>query len=130
SQNNMQKGQRHWDNLMAQRQRVFDSGVVRPLNNVKVYGADGGPYGSTHDGVSRFWQNVFGGCASTRFHRPPSGLGHSDTALKHVRAARALCDAIDPTRCEPRNDLLPQRAEDAAYCMAAPGEAIALYFPD
>ncbi len=64
SQNNWNKGQEHWNNIQTQRDRI--SSDVRPLNNVKVYGKN-------KDGIDRFWRNVFGGCASTRFHRPLSG---------------------------------------------------------
>ncbi|MHC4728819.1 MAG: hypothetical protein ACYS17_16500, partial [Planctomycetota bacterium] len=48
SQNNHQKGQTHWEN--AQRQRARISGKVRPLNNVKIYGADTGRFGNDRDG--------------------------------------------------------------------------------
>ena len=40
SQNNHQKHQQHWDNAQRQRARIADQ--KRPINNVKVYGADGG----------------------------------------------------------------------------------------
>ena len=43
---------------------------IRPINNIKIYGADGGRFGSTQDGLERFWRNIFGGFASARFHRP------------------------------------------------------------
>ena len=36
---------------------------IRPINNVKIYGADTGKYGKTQDGLARFWRNIFGGFA-------------------------------------------------------------------
>ncbi|MBX2819442.1 MAG: hypothetical protein KTR29_07165, partial [Rhodothermaceae bacterium] len=42
SQNNHNTGQLHWDNAQKQRDRILTSGVIRPMNNVKIYGADGG----------------------------------------------------------------------------------------
>lgn len=75
SQNNHNSGQKHWDNAQRQRSRILTSNVVRPMNNVKIYGADGRRFGSSLDGKERFWRNIFGGMASVRFHRPSSGLG-------------------------------------------------------
>lgn len=127
SQNNQNKGQAHYDNLLAVRQRL--AGRARPMNSVKVYGADTGRYGATRDGVERFWRNVFGGCASTRFHRPTSGLGLSPLARKMIRAARDVTDAFDVFACEPHPDLLADRADNEAYCLAEPGRQYAVYFP-
>ena len=50
------------------------------MNNVKIYGADSGRFGTTVDAQERFWRNVYGGMASARFHRPESDLGLSSTA--------------------------------------------------
>lgn len=130
SQNNHQTGQAHWDNAQRQRARVAASGQVRPLNNVKIYGADGGRFGSTRDGLERFWRNVFGGMASARFHRPDSGIGLNATARAHLRSARMLEEAIDVFRAEPTLDVLGERAENEAYAMAIAGEATAVFFPD
>ncbi len=130
SQNTHQRRQRHWDHLQAMRRRVVDSGKVRPMNNVKVYGCDGGPHGDTCNAVHAFWRNMIGGCASFRFHRPPTGLGLGGLARRHLRAARAVSDAADVTRCTPRQDLLLDRGEDEAYCCADEGRAAAVFFPD
>jgi len=128
SQNNHQKGQAHWDN--AQRQRARIAHLVRPLNNVKIYGADGGRFGNDRDGMERFWRNVFGGLASARFHRPDSGLGLSERAQANIRSARMLTDALDVFACAPHNDLLAEREPNEAYCLANPGKEYALYFPN
>ena len=55
SQNNHQKGQAHWDNMQRIRATLDP---VRPLNSVKIYGADTGRYGNDRDGQERFWRNV------------------------------------------------------------------------
>jgi len=128
SQNNHQKGQTHWDNGQRQRKRIADN--VRPLNNVKIYGADTGRFGNDRDGMERFWRNIFGGMASARFHRPDSGLGLRDKAQANIRSMQMLLDKIDIFTCEPRNDLLSDRKPNEAYCLANPGREYAVYFPD
>ena len=97
SQNNHQRGQTHYDNALAQRRRLAER--PRPMNNVKIYGADGGRFGNTRDGIERFWRGIFAGCAAVRFHRPDSGIGISDTALRMIRSAREVTDAVDVPRC-------------------------------
>ncbi len=130
SQNNHQKGQAHWDNAQRQRERVAATGTVRPLNNVKIYGAETSRYGLERDALERFWRNIFGGMASSRFHRPASGIGLSETAQAHLRSARMLLGEIDVFRAEPHNDLLSEREDNEAYCMAQPGVAYAVFFTD
>jgi hypothetical protein len=127
SQNNHQKGQTHWDKAQALRQRISDP--VRPLNNVKVYGADGGKHGNTTNGLQRFWRNVMGKMASVRFHRPTAGLGLGELARKHLKSARMLTDAIDVFQAQPHNDLLLGRKPNHAYCLArSDREAIVVFF--
>lgn len=130
SQNNHNCGQTHWDNALLQRRRLAAAGGVRPANNVKIYGADAGRFGNDRDGQERFWRNVLVGCASARFHRPPSGLGLSETAQAHIKSARKLTDAMDVSTCAPHNDLLSGRGENAAYCLANPGAEYAVLFTD
>jgi hypothetical protein len=133
SQNNHQVGQAHWDNMQQARAYLFDR-QVRPMNSVKIYGADTGPYGTEQDAIERFWRNIFGGLASARFHRPPSGIGLSETAQAHIQCARMLVEAVNAFACEPRNDLLSEREENGAYCMAGasqparPGQEAAVVF--
>ncbi len=128
SQNNQKKGQEHWDNFQWVRRCVAER--PRPLNTVKTYGADGGPYGTTRDGIERFWRHVIGGAASARFHRPPSGLGLSGPSIAALKAARKLESLIKLWEVEPAQELLSQREENEAYLAAAPGTAYALYFTD
>jgi len=128
SQNNHQKKQAHWDN--AQRQRARIAGHVRPLNNVKIYGADTGRFGNDRDGMERFWRNIFGGLASSRFHRPDSGQGLGKKAQANLRSMRMLTDKMNIFTCEPHNDLLSDRDSNEAYCIANPGKEYAVYFPN
>jgi len=126
SQNNQKKGQEHWDNFQWVRQRIVDH--PRPLNTVKTYGADGGRFGDSRDGLERWWRHVIGGAASARFHRPDSGLGLTEPAIASLRAARKLETRMKLWDLEPTNDLLSDREENEAYLAAAPGKAYALYF--
>ena len=128
SQNNHQKGQNHWNNAQRQRRRIANN--VRPLNNVKIYGADTGRFGNDRDGMERFWRNIFGGMASARFHRPDSGLGLGKKAQANIRSMRLLTDKMNVFTCAPHNDLLSDRKPNEAYCLAKPGKEYAVYFPD
>lgn len=128
SQNNHQKGQAHWDNFQAVRAAL--AARPRPMNTVKTYGADGGPYGSDADGLQRWWRHLIGGAAAVRFHRPASGLGLSPKAVASIRAARKLESAVTPWTLAAANDRIANRQPDAAYlAMAADGSAGALFFP-
>lgn len=130
SQNNHNADQEHWDNLQWVRRYVHSR--PRPLNNVKIYGADTGEYGTTRDGIERFWRSLFGGAASARFHRPESGIGLSKPAQNHLRSARALADTFDVIQAQPdtASTHLLRRNPDEAYLTHIRGEAYAVYFPD
>ncbi len=128
SQNNHNKGQTHWDNAQRVHKRIAQQ--PRPMNNVKMYGADTGRFGTTRDGIERFWRNVFGGMAATRFHRPPSGLGLNEKAQANIRSMRMLTDDMDIFSCNPHNDLLSDLGPNEAYCTANPGVEYAVYFPN
>lgn len=131
SQNNHNKGQVHWDNGLNQIQRIHLSEHPRPVNNVKVYGANGNKFGHNHqDAVERFVRNVLLGAASTRFHRPPSGLGLSDTAQTVIACMRKLVNRYDHYSAEACGHLLQSRAENEAYLRAVPGNTYVLYFPN
>jgi hypothetical protein len=134
SQNNANNDQRHYDHILHIRSQVSENPI--PINNVKIYGGDIGRWTtSVEEGTRRFWRNVFGGCASSRFHRPgPShhffAIGLSELAQSHIRSMRMLTDGMNVFVCEPRNELLSERAENEAYCLAQPGKQYAVYFPD
>lgn len=131
SQNNHNNDQQHYDHIIHIRSQVAAEPI--PINNVKVYG--GTRRNNIENGIERFWRNVFGGCASTRFHRPgPAdryfGLGLSELAQTHIRSTRMLTDVLNVFVCRPGNDLLGDREPDEAYCLAKPGERYAVYFTD
>lgn len=133
SQNNHLKGQSHYDQIVTIRRKVMEYPV--PLNNIKVYGGTLGWTAGVSEGIQRFWRNVFGGCASTRFHRegPSShrfGIGLSELAQTQIRSMRMLTDAMRVFICEPHNDLLKNRADNEAYCLSEPGRQYAVYFKD
>ena len=130
SQNNHNKGQVHWDNLQWVRRYVAKS--PRPINTVKIYGADTGRFGKSRDGEERFWRNILGGAASTRFHRPDSGLGLSDRAKPHIKSMRMLTAELDVFHCTPdsASNLLGNRAPNEAYLTHIPGKQYAVYFPN
>ena len=130
SQNNHQPADHHWLNPQEIRRRFRASGRARPMNSVKIYGANSGRYGSTRDAQERFWRNIFGGLASSRFHRPPSGLGLNGIAQAHIKSMRMLADKMNIFACEPHNDLLANRSWNEAYCTADPGAEYAVFFPD
>ncbi|QDV36230.1 hypothetical protein [Tautonia plasticadhaerens] len=104
----------------------------RPINHVKIYGADAGRYGTTRDGVERFWRCLIGGAASARFHRPDSRIGLDATAKRHLAAFRMLEAECDLTRYEPDETgrRLSDRVPDDAYLTCEPGEQYVVYFPD
>jgi len=128
SQNNHQKKQAHWDNAQRQRARIANN--LRPLNNVKIYGADTGRFGNDRDGMERFWRNIFGGLAAARFHRPDSGQGLGEKAQANILSMRMLTDKMNIFTCNPHNDLLSDRQSNEAYCIANPGKECAVYLPN
>lgn len=131
SQNNHCPPDQHWNNAQAFRQRIQETGVIRPINSVKVYGSLAYQYGTTRDAIERFWRNIFGGLAAVRFHRPPTGIGLSEKAQRCIRSARMLTDALEkPYFCRPRVDLLSNRSYNEAYCFANPPQVYAVFFTD
>src|SRR5690606_35223606 len=128
SQNNHNKGEKHWDNFLYVRKYL--SGKPRPMNVTKTYGADGNKFGHTdQDGIERFWRHLLAGAASIRFHRPDSGLGINDKAVAAIRAARKIESHIPLWTVRPANELLSDRGPNEAYLAASDAGVFALYFP-
>lgn len=125
AQNNHQGGQSHYDALQSVRERI--RAAPRPMNNVKIYGVDGGRFGTSKDAMERFWRNLFAGCASARFHE--KHLGGSEPAQRMIKSAREVFSVFDVFHASPRNDLLSNREANEAYCLAAPPRQYAVYFP-
>jgi len=130
SQNNHITGEDHWLNGLAQLDRLKRIDAVRPVNNIKVYGNDEGRHKTTRNGLESFMQNVFLGCAGTRFHRPPSGQGLNEMAQVVIRSIRDLSDRMDWFNGIPMNELLLEREIHEAYCRGIEGHEYAIYFPD
>ncbi len=110
SQNNHLQPSEHWGNLLQIRKRIIELNQIRPMNSVKIYGANSGRYGSTRDGQERFWRNIFAGLAASRFHRPTSGLGLNWIAQSNIKSMRMLVEELNVFTCEPHNDLLENRS--------------------
>ncbi len=127
SQNNHNRGQKHWGNFQWVRGRIATH--PRPINTVKTYGADGGRFGSSRDGVERFWRHVIGGVAAARFHRPDSGLGLSPPAVASLAAARKMESIVQLWDCRPALELLSDRDTNEAYVTAKSGHGYIVYFP-
>jgi hypothetical protein len=114
SQNNHNKGDRHWELFLAVRQYL--AAHPRPMNTTKTYGADGNKFGHTdQDGIERFWRHLLAGAASMRFHRPDSGLGISDKAVSTIRAARLTEVLVPMWHLTAAQHLLGQREANEAY---------------
>ncbi len=128
SQNNHQKGQTHWDNFLWVRDYIRQR--PRPLNSVKIYGADTGRFGTDRDGIERFWRLLLGGAAAVRFHRPESGLGLSPPAAASIRAARKVESLVKLWDVEPDLSVLSDRQPNEAYAAVRPGQAYVVYFTD
>ena len=128
SQNNHNKGQKHWDNFL--KVRKYLAGNPRPMNTTKTYGATGNKFGhNDQDAIERFWRHLLAGAASIRFHRPDAGLGLNDKAVACIRAARKLEALIPLWSIEPASELLSQRDDNEAYVASDRGKAYAVYFP-
>ena len=128
SQNNHKKGQEHYDNGRAYRQKVAALSRPKPLNTVKTYGKD--KHGSAIDGVQRFWRSAFLGAASVRFHRPNSGHGLEPVAQSNIKSMRMLCDVLPFWSATAQPDILINDAPNEVFAIGIPGKAYALYFPD
>lgn len=145
SQNNQDskgaRGHAHWEYLMFLRQKIASFGPV-PMNNVKIYGATDGSTnfsaGSGTEAIDRFWRNIFGGCASARFHRPSVpekrwGSGLNERVQTNLRALDMLLERFDLFSSRPHNDLItpvvPVPSMMEAYVMAQIGKQYAVYFP-
>jgi hypothetical protein len=121
----------HWDRLLWLLGKVNET-HPRPCNHTKVYGSGYETFGTggPEDGVERFWRNILGGSASSRFHRPDCGNGLNRYARASIKAARLLERQIKFWEVTPQMNLLSDREPNEAYLAAAPGEKYALYFPN
>lgn len=129
SQNNHQTDETHWQNFLWVRD--FIKNQPRPINSVKIYGADAGRHGGDNmDAVEKFWRLIFAGAASARFHRPESGLGLQELSKNQIRSARMFLDEFDIFNAEPdaEHQYLSGREEDEAYLTRINGDQYAIFF--
>ncbi len=145
SQNNQDAlgpvGKKHWENLLFWRKMIAMSAEdPMPINNVKVYGQGVGlntAAGTEKEAVERFWRNIFGGAASTRFHRPAMraggtwgwGIGINERARQTLRAVNMFLNEFDIFSAEPYEAIEMVGNSVDSYCLAIMGKAYALYFP-
>jgi hypothetical protein len=131
SQNSANSAQANGDYMRYVYSQLED--YPRPINHVKIYGANTGPSwaGDSINAERRFWRNIIGGSASSRFHRPPTGIGLSDEAQAHIHSMRLLTSELDLFTCHPAiNDrFLNDRAPDEAYLIYEEGTQYAVFFP-
>ena len=140
SQNNSNKNTvaKHWKNILFAYERIKDH--PRPINNVKVYGADEYPPKSsyqkrvyhrwgTQSGIRSFMMNVLADCASTRFHRNQSnGIGLTEPAQNCIKAVRKLESLVKMWEVNPNDNLLSDYNAPCVFLSAKPGEKYAIYF--
>lgn len=130
SQNSQLPGYVNWQN----QQYVFDyiGSDRRPVNSTKIYGSDRGHWLdrgiTTEHAIQTFFRNMIGGFASSRFHRPPSGLGLSAPSIHAIQTVRKIEQHIKMWDITPRMDLLADVAQNEAYLAAREGEQYLLYF--
>ena len=129
SQNNWQIEQAHYDNILWIKDVLQDHGGKRPLTNTKVYQCLEDESEHPMINLDRWWQNIFAGCASTRFHRPTCGLGLTEISQQTVKAAHVFFNTFNIFESQSQPGLLSDRDWNEAYCLANPGVEYALYFP-
>jgi len=121
-------GEDHWRRLcwVTEQARTHP----RPVNHTKIYSAGETSFGSgtPQDGIERFWRNLLGGSASSRFHRPTAGIGINEIARACIRSARRVEGLVKFWDVQPHMELLRDREENEAYIAAKPGEAYIVFF--
>lgn len=130
SQNNHLNGDEHWHNMQWRREYLAKE--PRPMNMVKIYGADGNKFGHTNDdAIDRFWRGLLGGMASLRFHRPPAGLGLSPLAQANISTVREIMERINFTTVQPdtQHAMFMAREDNGAYLSEYENDQFLVYFP-
>ncbi len=134
SQNCWNKEFAHWQE--SQRVISYLNTQPRPVNNVKIYGNDASPSKSLKEkgidsehAVSCFFRNIIGGLASSRFHRPPSGLGLNTVTENAIKSIRMIEKKVKLWDMKPHMELLLECDENEAYISALSGDSYLVYFP-
>lgn len=130
SQNSQLPGYQNWENAQYVFNYIKDN--PRPVNSTKIYGSDSGSWLdrgiTTEHAIQTFFRNVLGGFASSRFHRPPSGLGLSQNSINCIRTVRKAESLVKMWDIVPRMDLLATKENNQAYLAAKEGETYVIYF--
>jgi hypothetical protein len=129
SQNNHNSGEEHWSNGIKRIDHLRNIDALRPCNNVKVYGNDGGRHQTTQNGIECFVRNMMFGAAGIRFHRPTSGQGLNKVAQSAMKAVRIATDEMDFFDGEPLDHVIPDKDPNEAYCRGIEGKEYLVYFP-
>ena len=130
SQNSQLPGYQNWVN----QQYVFDyiKDHPRPVNSTKIYGSDSGTWLdrgiNTEHAVQTFFRNILGGYATSRFHRPPHGLGLSQTSINCLRSVRMIEELVKFWDLNPAMDLILNNEENLAYIAAKDKDTFVIYF--
>ena len=89
SNNSAQTGRVHYKTGHWVWNQVQQSGKIRPINTVKIYGSDNTNWagaGTSQDAGERFWRNIFAGAASSRVctgHGRDPAAGHRAGVFDH-----------------------------------------------
>ena len=132
SQNSHNTGRVNWDN--AQYVFSYTAKQPRPINSTKIYGRDDGIWVNrginTEHAIQTFCRNITGGFASSRFHRPPAGLGLSEPSINCIRTIRSIEEKVKLWDINPMMHLLEGADDNQAYLAAKDGEKYLVYFPE
>lgn len=131
SQNSAISGRKNSENLEYIRKYI--SSNPRPMNSVKIYGKSGKVKwpGTDDDAIERFWGNILGGCASSRFHRDELGkygLGFTEPSINSVKSMRLFTEQIIPWKSKPANHLIVSSDSLNYKAMGNRGNWLGLYF--
>jgi hypothetical protein len=130
SQNSWNQGFSNWEN--TEKVMSYIQSIPRPVNSVKIYGNDASEASnprSTEHAVQTFFRNILGGFASSRFHRPSSGVGLSDPSISGIRAIREVEKEVAFWEMRPAMDLLIGSEPNEAYLTGKDQDYYLLYFP-
>jgi hypothetical protein len=128
SQNNHNSGEEHWRNGIGQIEHLKQIDAVRPCNNVKVYGNDGGAHQTTQNGIESFVRNIMFGSAGARFHRPTSGQGLNEVAQRVINGVWIMTSKMDFFDGMPLDQVFKEKNPNEAYCRGIVGQEYLFYF--
>jgi hypothetical protein len=128
SQNNHNSGEAHWTGGLKRIEHLRLMNALRPCNNVKVYGNDGGRHQTTQNGIECFVRNVLFGSAATRFHRPTSGQGLNEIARKVISGMRTVTNELDFFNGLPLDKVIVGKVPNQAYCRGIENMEYLFYF--